>query len=227
MLQRWLRIAMLAFQLGYPVLDAVAAPNAVAAADAAGAPAAAGEVVPVRGYATQAAIDRARDEASAHPTSADAQFDLALVYAHTPFAQEALDALRLAGESDPDYARAIVERYAAILVEQPDDAQATLGLGLAYYLAGDRHAAYGLLKHLIALTPDDAWAFGYLGFVEENLASDELATASWQHALELDANNPLSLFLLGQVYTRKGRYAEAEESIEKALKQRSSSGLRP
>src|SRR5690349_14361197 len=70
---------------------------------------------------TQTQLDAARAQAQANPESADAQFELAMVYARTCFLEEGWEALKRVQVLDAAYADKVVERFGALTEADPND----------------------------------------------------------------------------------------------------------
>jgi tetratricopeptide (TPR) repeat protein len=179
------------------------------------------------GNTSQATLDLARAHAAGAPQSADAQFDLAMAYARTPFLEHGWDALGRVTALDGNYAAKVVDRCESDLVAEPNDLEARFRLAFGYYFRGDREAARRELERLVAIAPEDAWFHDYLGFVQAEGDRLDLATASWNRALQLDPNNAVTHYLLGQVHYRQGRFVQAAAELAQALKLRAASPLKP
>jgi tetratricopeptide (TPR) repeat protein len=178
---------------------------------------------------TQAELDAVRTRATQAPENPDAQFDLAMAYARTPFLEDGWEALKRCNALDPAYADKVVARYEGAIAADPADAEAHFRLAFGYYFQNKKDLARAQLEQVVALTPQDAWAYDYLGFLVAEQTPNQLDEAFkiWQKALAIDPNNAVAHYLIGQVYYRQGKFMQAAASLANALRLRSSSGLRP
>lgn len=179
--------------------------------------------------ATQADLDAARARVTQTPDSADAQFELAMAYARTPYLEQGWEALKRVNALDPGYADKAVAKYEAAIAADPSDVEAHFRLAFAYYFQNKKDEARAQMEQVVALAPQDPWGYDYLGFLiaEQNQSQLDEPTKLWQKALELDPNNAVAHYLLGQVYYRQGKFLQAAAAIGSALKARASSGLSP
>ena len=176
---------------------------------------------------TQVELDAARTQVERAPDSPDAQFELAMAYARTPFLEQGWEALKRVNTLDPAYAEKAVARYEAATTANPDDAEATFRLAFAYYFMNKKEQAVHHMQRVVALAPQDAWGYNYLGFlIAEQNRLDEAAKL-WQQALAIDPNNAVAHYLMGQYFYRQGKFMQAAASLANAVKSRNSSGLRP
>ncbi|MDB5097457.1 MAG: hypothetical protein JWM80_1878 [Cyanobacteria bacterium RYN_339] len=177
--------------------------------------------------AAQAALDEARAKALASPQSADMQLELVVALARSPFSDQAWDALTRLQGMDPDFGAHVADRYEALVVAQPGNAEARVRLALGYYFRGDREAARREMERAAAIAPDDPWIWDYLGYLQFENFKTEPALASWRRALAADPNNALAHYLIGQALYRQGHQNDAAEELEKAAKARAATSLRP
>jgi tetratricopeptide (TPR) repeat protein len=183
----------------------------------------------VAATATQADLDAARTRVTQSPDSADAQFDLAMAYARTPFLEQGWEALKRVNALDPAYADKAVAKYEAAVAANPADPEAHFRLAFGYYFQNKKDQARAQMEQVVAIAPQDPWGYDYLGFLvaEQNQTQLDEAAKLWQKALEMDPNNAVAHYLIGQVYYRQGKFMQAAGEIASALKARTSSGLSP
>lgn len=115
------------------------------------------------------------------------------------------------------YPRAI-DAYRAILRIDPADAYARSVIGNLYANAGDRVAAIGEFRELVATHPKHADGWFNLGFLHDE--RDELADAErcFRTALELQPTLDRAWYGLGLVLIRQGRLAEAIVALKRNIK---------
>ncbi len=150
------------------------------------------------------------------PYSADAQFEVAMAFARTPFPERAWSALERMVALDPEYANRVMERYSALVEADPNDLEARFRLAAGLYFRGRTAAARQQLQQITWRSPQNAWAHTYLGWLQAESSRLDLAIGSWQKALAADPSNVVALWLLGQAHFKKGRAAQASETLKQA-----------
>lgn len=90
---------------------------------------------------------------------------------------------RLRSSTYPEEAEGLLQRAVAI---SPDYSEAWQELVFVYETLDDLPSAEAALEKCIELTPQ-AWLFGELGYVRENMGLMELAAEAFQRSVELDA----------------------------------------
>lgn len=175
------------------------------------AQAAAGTCTPPARLATLVAVALER------PHSADAQFELALAYARTPFPERAWEALERLQALDPRYGRRLVEHYGPVVASRPADLEARFRLAAGCWLLGRRGEARQHLQAIVAASPREAWALVYLGWVLAEARQNERAVSLWQQAVAVEPENAVAHWLLGQALQRKGQRGRAATALRTAL----------
>jgi Tetratricopeptide repeat len=84
--------------------------------------------------------------------------------------------------------------------QDPNDTDALLELGDAFFQAGDYAAAESWLDKLVALEPTDVRARLALGATKFNLGDSDAAEAQWLEVLRLDTENVEAHYDLGFLY---------------------------
>ncbi len=108
----------------------------------------------------------------------------------------------------------ILEDY---LAQRPDDAKASLGVGIAY-LGLLRYAdARQALERSLQLKPDLAEAEYQLGMLEAQQGSRQGAIQRWEKAVELQPHHAQALFSLGTMYLEQGELAKAQSAFLRSL----------
>lgn len=127
------------------------------------------------------------------------------------FAAQMLQRFERYGEAVP-----LLEKLAA---GQPESPELTFGLAVAYERSGRRAQAIELFEQLLARDPNHAGTLNYLGYMfaerGENL---ERALDLILRAVSLEPDNGAYVDSLGWVYFRLGRYNEAKEQLEWAVR---------
>lgn len=96
-------------------------------------------------------------------------------------------------------------------------ARLRLELATAYYSKGQLTAALDEVKKAIAAEPDIPDAFNVRGLIYDALGDDEVAEASFKHALQLDRNNGATMHNYGWFLCERKRYDEAAAMFAAAL----------
>lgn len=115
-----------------------------------------------------------------------------------------------------DEAVPLLEKLAAA---QPDSPELTFGLAVAYERSGRRAPAVVLFEKLLTREPNHAGTLNYLGYMYaergENL---ERALDLILRAVSLEPDNGAYVDSLGWTYYQLGRYNEAKEQLEWAVR---------
>jgi tetratricopeptide (TPR) repeat protein len=183
---------------------------------------------------TQAELDAARAQAANTPDSADAHFQLAMLYARTCFLEQGWEELKRVNVIDPAYADKVVARYAPLAPTGPlvgaataADPGAYFRLAFGYYFQNKKDLARQTFAQYVGLAPDDPWGYDYLGFLYAEQNQLDAALQLWQKAVALDPNNAVAHYLIGQVFYRQGHFIQAAQSLTTAVRLRASSPLHP
>ena len=101
--------------------------------------------------------------------------------------------------------------------DNPDDTEVLQTLASIYHALKENDKAIEIYEKLVKLEPEKSenWAFlGYLYYENEDL---EKAEENFNRALDDNMDEPFVLFLLGNIYSRKGRIAEAVHCYDLAI----------
>ena len=100
----------------------------------------------------------------------------------------------------------------------PNDAEVLKVLASIYHALKENDKAIEIYEKLVKLEPDkiEMWAFlGYLYYENDEL---EKAEENFNKALDISTvDEPFILFLLGNIYSRKGKISEAVDCYELAI----------
>lgn len=167
---------------------------------------------------TPPALERAREAASLAPDDPDMQFELAVAYARSRFVAEGWDVVKRIQMLDPGYAARVVRLYEARVAQAPRDPEARFRLAAGYYFQDRKALARRQLERLVAIRPDDTWAHTYLGYLDAEEGNLQSAQSRWKKALELDRENAIAHYLIGQIHYRQGRLRQADRALSEALR---------
>ena len=134
---------------------------------------------------------------------------------------------------DPDYTRHIyqdakyyqeplsydfiLKTYAIILKEKKQDAGVVSGLGLLYFLSGQKQEGINLVKKSLKLNDQDAVTHTIYGYMLQQMGDLEGAMQHLKTALRHEYQNSLTHVLLSEIYIRLGQYQEAVEHCRKVF----------
>jgi protein O-GlcNAc transferase len=192
----------------------------------------------LRGDLVRAAADL-EAALSLEPRSADAWFQLGLLYSKSTNFRNAEMAFRKAVEYnshlpqahfwlgwtliiDPqsklDWAGAVAESQAA-LADKPDYADALNLLGAGLINLGQLDKAVEVLQPATAIKPPSASAHFNLGMALEKLGRTEEAIKQYEAAVAIKNDYPQASSALGKLLLSMGKPAEAEQPLLQALRQ--------
>lgn len=103
------------------------------------------------------------------------------------------------------------------LEKNPDDVEALQNLASIYHALKENNKAIEIYEKLVVLMPEnhETRAFlGYLYYENEDLDNAEI---NLNKALEMSALEPFVLFLLGNVYSRRGKIKEAIDCYDLSI----------
>jgi tetratricopeptide (TPR) repeat protein len=117
-----------------------------------------------------------------------------------------------------DYDRMLAEYSLAARIE-PGNPAWQVAMGEAHLKLGDLAAALGNYTRATELAPEEALYWRLLAVIcaENGVAVEEVALPAAQKAVELAPKDPTAWDALGLAYFSSGRYANAEESLKKAI----------
>jgi tetratricopeptide (TPR) repeat protein len=108
--------------------------------------------------------------------------------------------------------------YAKLKALAPDDPRAYQALGLYYLGAGAREKAVSEFQSLAAANPKDVSVKAYLIETLLDLDRTKEAAPVIEKALSASGDNPRILVASGRLLASEGKYQEATERLQKALK---------
>ncbi len=169
---------------------------------------------------------RYRAELSRNPSSVEAHFYLAVIYAHEGRLVEGWEHLkrvdRLVG-GEPKrapVARRFIGEAQESLRRAPRDVFALYRLAFAAYFANRKDLAMTAMRQAAALEPRNAWTMGYVGFLHGERQEVDQAIAWWERGVKADPQNAVLHYLLGLAYTRKGDMKRAGRHFVLAYRDR-------
>jgi tetratricopeptide (TPR) repeat protein len=167
------------------------------------------------------------------PSNAGIHFFFGIVCIELNLGREAYDALKRAIELDPEnpsinYAFGAValrmhergealpyfEKYVELV---PQDPRGRLALGVAYFHTGELDRAKEVLTEAASHDETGGGAHYYLARIARQQNDLDTAFRHIQEALQFAPKAPDAHAELGQIYTRMGRFDDAEKSLRHAL----------
>lgn len=139
----------------------------------------------------------------AQPTSNNACFNLAMVYAYTGDIEAGFDKLK---QLTSDYADVVLDECLVEIQKDPNQWRVYFRQAFGYYFKKDYESTIQSFKQVLSLKPDQIWAMAFIAYVhgEQGELSEAL---DWTNkALALEPDSAALHFLMGEVLRRKKRY---------------------
>ena len=169
---------------------------------------------------------RYRQEVTRDPSSVNAHFSLAVVYAHEGRLLDGWEHLKrvdqlVGGEPGRGpVARRFIEESRASLRHDPNDLFALYRLAFAAYFANRKDVALQAMQRAASLEPRNAWTMGYVGFLYGERQDVDRAIAWWERGVRVDPRNAVLHYMLGLAYSRKGDMKRAAYHFALAYRDR-------
>ena len=185
--------------------------------------------IPAAGRTLEAAVARGVNAAPVYAL-------LASVYEQSGHIENAIPAMRLAIERDPQsevyrfaygmlLANSLAPRAAVIRLEEalklfPNSARMWLALGIAQFKDGMNDKAAKALTHAIELDPHFAPAFAYLGMTHVEIGEYDEAIKRYEQALAINGDLGVVDYLIADVLLKDPRAdsRRIEQCLERAIK---------
>jgi HemY protein len=116
-----------------------------------------------------------------------------------------------------DIERAVKKHFARALEVDPENPEAHLAMGKAWFMAGEWSRAHDYLVRTIQMDPASDQAYFHLGLILRREKRLQDAEAMLLKALEYQPDNANVLNNLGVILLEQGRYDEAIQSLNGAL----------
>ncbi len=169
---------------------------------------------------------RYQAEVTRNPSSVDAHFYLAVVYAHEGRLLEGWEHLKrvdqlVGGEAGrAPAARRFIQTAQEWLRRSPGNVFALYCLAFAAYFANRKGMAMQAMRQAAVQEPRNAWTMGYVGFLHGEREEVDEAIAWWEAGVKADPRNAVLHYLLGLAYTRKGDLKRAGRHFVLAYRDR-------
>lgn len=175
-----------------------------------------------------------RQQVEAAPQDPHAHFDMAMGLARTSRLEEGWASLKKVNELDPEYADKVIARYAPLVEENPQNIEAQFRLAFGHYFKGLMIAEQGQVEeakesklqakqaflNIIETDPQYVWGYNYLAYLQAEEGDLPGAVTTLKKAIEVEPDNAVSHFLIGQAYFRQGNHKDAVLEIGTAMRLR-------
>ena len=102
--------------------------------------------------------------------------------------------------------------------ENPDDVEVLKTLASIYHALKENDKAIEIYEKLVKLKPDEIEILAFLGYLYYENEDLDKAEENLNKALDVRTEDePFVLFLLGNIYSRKGKISEAVDCYELAI----------
>ena len=103
------------------------------------------------------------------------------------------------------------------VAENPEDIDALETLASTYHALKENEKAIEIYEKLVRLKPKDHEIRAFLGYLYYENEDLDKAEENLNKSLEISQLEPFVLFLLGNIYSRRGRISEAVDCYETAI----------
>ena len=103
------------------------------------------------------------------------------------------------------------------VIKNPDDVDALQTLASTYHALKENEKAIEIYEKLVRLKPQDHEIRAFLGYLYYENEELDKAEGNLNKSLEISQLEPFVLFLLGNIYSRRGRISEAVDCYETAI----------
>lgn len=108
-------------------------------------------------------------------------------------------------------------KYQNKIAENSEDIEALQTLASIYHALKENEKAIEIYEKLVILKPEDHEIRAFLGYLYYEDEELDKAEENLNRALDISAAEPFVLFLLGNVYARRGRISEAVDCYDLAI----------
>lgn len=162
----------------------------------------------------------AQNGVAVSPNSAEAHFELAMVYAYTGYIEEGWDELKRVNEIDKNYAPTVVTKYESLTKAEPNNWKYKFKLAFGYYFVNQKEKGQEQFQKILDQHPDNIWAMGFLAFLKGESGDIADAIVLTKKAIAMEPTAPALHFLLGTAYIKKGDYLSASGEMMSYLSNR-------
>lgn len=169
---------------------------------------------------TNLEIEKWKNATAKNPKDANAFFELAMAYSRSSYIEKAWPALQEVDKIDPNFANKVIQKMSANLAKNPNDTESRYRLAFGYYFKGLKNndntfkqKAKDEFDKIIKQDPKHVWAINYRAYLYTEDGELDKAISMWEMSLAIDKNNPVTHFVLGHAYYKKGKFKQALSEI--------------
>lgn len=169
---------------------------------------------------TNIEIEKWKQQTTAHPKDPNGYFELAMAYSRSSYIEKAWPALQEVDKLDPNFANKVIQKMNNQLAKTPNDTEARYKLAFGYYFKGlkNNDATYKQkakdeFDRIIKQDPNHIWAMNYRAYLYTEDGELDKGIEMWERSLAIDKNNPVTHFVLGHAYYKKGKFKQALQEI--------------
>ncbi|KAF0132878.1 MAG: GUN4 domain protein [Candidatus Saganbacteria bacterium] len=152
----------------------------------------------------QKEINENKSAVAKNPKDPTLHFDLAITYAYTNFILEGWDELKKANNLDSNFKNDAQNIYIQKVNQNPSDWKLRFRLAFAYYFSGNKKDAIKELENVLAINPNNAFAYGYISLIYGEMGEIDNAIAAAKKGIKIDYQIAALHLLLAEGYYKKG-----------------------
>jgi tetratricopeptide (TPR) repeat protein len=169
---------------------------------------------------TNIEIEKWKQYTTTNPKDPNGFFELAMAYSRSSYIEKAWPALQEVDKLDPNFANKVIQRMTAALAKNPNDTETRYKLAFGYYFKGLKNndnvykqKAKDEFDKIIKQNPNHVWAMNYRAYLYTEDGELDKGIEMWEKSLAIDKNNPVTHFVLGHAYYKKGKFKQALQEI--------------
>jgi len=151
-------------------------------------------------------VFQAEQIAQKTPTSAEAQFELAMAYGYTGQVEKGWACLKKIPNLDPNYAPKVVEKYSKLIQKEPQEWRHYFKIAFGYFFIDEKEKCIESFNKVLEIDPKNFWVMAYIGLVEGERGNIDKGMEWSKKALAIEPNATAVHFLIAEGYRRKGDY---------------------
>ncbi|MAQ63974.1 MAG: hypothetical protein CL503_01580 [Actinobacteria bacterium] len=137
------------------------------------------------------------------PTANEVMFDLAMSYAYSG---QILKGWKLLKQVPKEYSSTVISIYEQLMLEDETEWRYPFKCAFGYFFIGKKQHAIDLFLRVIAIKPDQVWAYGFIGLVYGEMGDADKAVEWCKKGLDIEPKATAIHFLLGEAYRKQKKY---------------------
>lgn len=169
---------------------------------------------------TNMEIEKWKQHTTTNPKDPNGFFELAMAYSRSSYIEKAWPALQEVDKLDANFANKVIQKMNNHLAKNPNDTEARYKLAFGYYFKGLKNndtmykqKAKDEFDRIIKQDPNNIWAMNYRAYLYTEDGELDKGIDMWERSLAIDKNNPVTHFVLGHAYYKKGKFKQALQEI--------------